>query len=106
MASSRTSDINIGALTTLGMLVVILVVTSILGMTALVRYSHRVEMDRKAGMAQPSPHLDRSQSLLNIKTGQLSDIGRYRMLDEETGRVAVPIEKAMEMYVREHQRRQ
>jgi len=103
MASS-TSDIKIGVLLTIGAVSALIVITSVLGMTALVRYSFKVERDRKAAMAQPSPHLDRSQSLLNIKTGQLSDIGRYRMLDEETGRVAVPIDRAMEMYVQAHQR--
>lgn len=43
----------------------------------------------------------RPPELVNLESGQLAAINAYRMVDEQQGIVAIPIDRAIELYVAE-----
>ncbi len=87
-------DINIPLVVTIGIVSVVLVYLSIAGMSAWFYRYEQAEIERKV-------FRDRFESLVNLQVEQLERLNSYRWVDKEKGIIAIPIDRAMELTVRE-----
>ncbi len=93
MAAAR-DNLDNGLILTIGALLVVLVFVIILLLQAWFYKAQHDERVRK--VVAP-----RSEELISALADQQDGLHRYRMLDPETGRVAVPIERAVQLIVSE-----
>ncbi len=87
-------NLDTGVIATIGILLVILVFALILLVQGWFYKAQADEYVRK--VVEP-----RSAELASAVADQQDALHRYRLLDEASGKVAIPIERAMELVVRE-----
>jgi len=93
MAAAK-DNLDNGLILTIGVLLVVLVFAIVLLLQGWFYKAQHEEHLRK--VVQP-----RSEELAGAIAAQQDALHRYRLLDAEAGRVAVPIERAMQIVVRE-----
>jgi hypothetical protein len=87
-------DVRAGPVVLVGIVSAILVFAVIVGLTALFLRAQQREAYNKAQSQGPG-------ELRRLRSEQLQVLGEYRWQDPEKGIVAVPVERAMELLVRE-----
>jgi hypothetical protein len=93
MAAAK-DNLETGMIVTIGLLLVILVFALILLVQGWFYKAQNDEYVRK--VIEP-----RSEDLASATAAQQEALHSYRLLDQEQGRVAIPVERAMELVVRE-----
>jgi hypothetical protein len=91
---ARADNLNIPALVVTGVVSVLIVVAVVVLISAWFHRAYQAEVDVKQ-------ILPPSQDLRKVTLDQQSELNRYGWIDEEQGVVAIPIERAMELVVRE-----
>ncbi len=89
-------DPHSGTTLIVGLISVILLLAIIVAAQVLFYGAQRIEDESKLYAPQP-------QELLELQSQQLAEISGYKVIDKQTGRVAIPIERAIEIYAREVQ---
>ncbi len=98
MATTSSDGIRIGPIVTIGAVGVIVTLVIVLALQALVLREEQAEYRRKV-VDQPYRELTR----LEVEQSEVLDA--YRWVDEKKGVVAIPVEHAMEIVVREERAR-
>lgn len=95
----RYEDPNVTTTALVGLIGALLLLVIIVGLQALVAGTQRQEFQRKV--------VDRPNAeLTTLRSQQMEKLAGYRYVDQKHGVVAVPIERAMELVVRQYQERQ
>jgi hypothetical protein len=94
MQSDHQPDINVGKLLTIGLVSAILLVEIIVGVEALLHRSLQEELQRKV-ISQPS------WELTDLLVKQEEELNAYRWVDRKKRIVAVPIDEAIDMFVKQ-----
>jgi hypothetical protein len=91
-------EIRVGPIVMIGVIGLVVTVVIVLGLQALVLREEQAEYRRKV--------VDRPyRELLNLEADQSEVLDAYRWIDEEKGVVGIPVERAMEIVVREERAR-
>jgi hypothetical protein len=94
MPAQPDNDTNAGSIVAVGLIGSILLVVIVVALEALFGHVVQAEAQRKVVEVQ-------SNELRQHTAQQLERLNGYRVLDASTGRVGIPIERAMELLVQE-----
>lgn len=95
----RTDDPNVSTSALVGIIGAILLVVIIVALQGYFMKAKRDELERKVA-GNPV------QELADLRSGQIERLTAYRWVDRKKGVVAIPVERAMEIAVREWRERQ
>ena len=94
---SERDDINVPVVFTTGLISALLLFVIVVGIQAW--FYHELNRENREKV-----YGQRNEQLEALRDQQEANLTTYRWLDREQGRVAMPIEQAMKIYVRKHDR--
>ena len=89
----RGYDINIALIATCGVVAATILLVLIVGLQAWFHHAHDAEHERKV-VSQPYVELK------SMQAKQLEQLHSYRLLDKDKGIVQIPIDRAIDSYLR------